>query len=134
MRRRSRALLAAAALGALVTVVAATGTPAGATSTGSAPVAAASGVRLEGVPRFGHVFLIIGENTTYSHVDATRAPYLVGRLRPTSAWLSNYYGATHWSQANYVALTAGSFTPCDQKDGGASCHRDVDNLFHQLDV
>ena len=28
----------------------------------------------ENVPAFGHVFLIIGENTTYSHLTAVNAP------------------------------------------------------------
>ena len=90
--------------------------------------------RLEGVPRFGHVFLIIGENTTYDHLNSTNAPYLMGTFRSNAAWLTQYYGATHWSQANYVALVSGQFTECEQKDGGALCHQNVDNLFHQLDV
>ena len=89
--------------------------------------------RAEGVPAFGHVFLIIGENTTYSHLTTTNAPYLLGTIRPASAWLTNYYAATHWSQANYVALVTGQFTQCEQKDGGISCHQNVDNLYHQLD-
>jgi len=50
------------------------------------------------------------------------------------AWLTQYYAATHWSQANYVALVSGQFTDCEQKDYGTLCHQDVDNLFHQLDV
>jgi hypothetical protein len=88
----------------------------------------------EGVPRFGHVFLIIGENTTYDHVTATNAPYLMGNVKPQAAWLAQYYAATHWSQANYVALVSGQFTACEQKDYGALCHQNVDNLFHQLDA
>ena len=88
----------------------------------------------EGVPAFGHVFMIIGENTTYSHVKASNAPFLMGTLRPHAAWLSNYYAATHWSQANYVALVTGQFTRCEQHDGGSACHQNIDNLFHQLDL
>ena len=98
----------------------------------SSPAAAASPA--EGVPAFGHVFLIIGENTTYSHLTAANAPYLLGTIRPGAAWLTNYYAATHWSQANYVALVTGQFTRCEQQDGGASCHQNVGNLFHQLDA
>jgi hypothetical protein len=93
----------------------------------------AAGGGPDGVPRFGHVFVIIGENTDYQHVTATNAPYLMTRIRPASAWFDTYYAATHWSQANYVALTSGQFTPCEQKDGGYACRDDVDNLFHQLD-
>lgn len=88
----------------------------------------------EGVPRFGHVFLIIGENTDYSHLNAQNAPYLMTNVRPRSAWFQNYYAATHWSQANYVALVTGQFTSCEQHDGGIACHQDVDNLYHRLDV
>jgi hypothetical protein len=94
----------------------------------------ASSPALEGVPRFGPVFVIVGENTTYSHLTATNAPYLMGHVRPRAAWLTKYRAATHWSQANYIALTSGRFTRCEQQDFGASCHDDVDNLFHQLDV
>lgn len=88
----------------------------------------------EGVPQLGHVFLIIGENTTYEHLTSTNAPYLMGTIRPQAAWLTQYYAATHWSEANYVALVSGQFTNCEQHDGGTLCHQNVDNLFHQLDV
>jgi hypothetical protein len=80
------------------------------------------------------VFLIIGENTTYSHLTTTNAPYLMTSIRPRSAWLANYYAATHWSQANYVALVTGQFNRCEQQDGGIACHQNIDNLYHQLDV
>src|SRR5215469_11436813 len=74
----------------------------------------------EGVPRFGHIFLIIGENTTYDHLNSTNAPYLMNTIKPNAAWLTQYYGATHWSQANYVALISGQYTSCEQHDGGVA--------------
>jgi hypothetical protein len=120
-------LTLAAGLSAPVAVAASPVSPA----TRSAAAAANPG---EGVPVFGHVFLIIGENTTYSHLTAANAPYLLGTIQPQAAWLTNYYAATHWSQANYVALVTGQFTACEQKDGGAACHQNVPNLFHQLDA
>ena len=95
--------------------------------------AAGPAPRHEGVPRFRHVFLIIGENTTYDHLDSTNAPYFMNTIRPNAAWLTQYYAATHWSEANYVALVSGQFTECEQKDGGVLCHQNVENLFHQLD-
>jgi phosphatidylinositol-3-phosphatase len=88
----------------------------------------AAGHGADGVPRFGHVFVIIGENTDYQHLTAANAPYLMTTVRPSSAWFENYYAATHWSQANYVALTSGKFTPCEQKDLGFACRDDVDNI------
>jgi len=93
----------------------------------------AAGRGADGVPRFGHVFVIIGENTDYQHLTPTNAPYLMTTIRPSAAWFSNYYAATHWSQANYVALTSGRFTDCEQADRGYECRDDVDNVFHQLE-
>lgn len=100
----------------------------------SAVPAAAQNATQEGVPRFGHVFLIIGENTTYDHLNSTDAPYLMDTIRPKAAWLTQYYATTHWSQANYVALMSGQFTKCEEQDYGVLCHQNVDNLFHQMDV
>jgi phosphatidylinositol-3-phosphatase len=100
----------------------------------SAPAGASTGTRADGVPALGHVFLIIAENTDYAHVTATNSPYTIGTLKPRSAWFSHYLAATHWSQANYVALMSGQFNLCQQKDGGIACHQNVDNLYHQLDL
>jgi len=89
---------------------------------------------LESVPAFGNVFVIMGENTELGQINMTNAPYLLGTLKPEAAWLTNYFALTHFSEANYVGMTSGQFTACQQFDGSAaSCHQDVDNLFHQLD-
>jgi phosphatidylinositol-3-phosphatase len=86
------------------------------------------------VPQFGHVFVIIGENTDYSALTKNNAPYLLGTIKPESAWLTNYWATTHYSESNYVAMTSGQFTACEQADGSiASCHQNVPNLFNQLD-
>jgi hypothetical protein len=87
----------------------------------------------QAVPAFGHVFLIIGENTDYTHVNTTNAPYLMTKVRPRSAWLENYYAAAHWSQAT-LALVTGQFNTCQQHDGGIACHHNVDNLYHRMDA
>src|SRR5260221_11911345 len=101
---------------------------------GVSRTATATATGAEGVPRLGNVFLIIGENKTYSHLTTTNAPFLMGTVRQKGAWLSNYYAATHWSQANYVALVTGQFTRCEQQDVGTACHQNIDNLYHQMDV
>ena len=132
MRRRfSRSLIPIAALllGSGASQALAVG--AGAPAIGGPSSAA---VQAEGVPALGPVFLIIGENTTYSHLTTTNAPYLMTTIRPRAAWLSNYYAATHWSQANYVAMVTGQFTRCEQQDFGIACHQNVDSLYHQMDV
>ena len=121
------ALIAVLGLGALASAISASAAMASAG-------AGRSALGYEGIPRVGHVFVIIGENTDYDHLNTTNAPYLESTLRPRSAWLANYYAATHWSQANYVALVTGQFTRCEQQDGGIACHQNIDNLYHQLDL
>jgi phosphatidylinositol-3-phosphatase len=89
----------------------------------------------EGVPSFDHVYLIIGENTELGQINKQDAPYIMGTLKPESAWLTQYFALTHFSEANYVGMTSGQFTACQQFDGSAaSCHQAIDNLFAQLDV
>ena len=100
----------------------------------AAGAGAAPPASLEGVPTFGHVFVIMGENTELGQINQKDAPYLMGTLRPEMAWLTNYFALTHFSEANYVGMMAGGFTRCQQFDGSAaSCHQDIENLFHQLD-
>jgi hypothetical protein len=112
-------LLFAALVGTLVLGV--SSAPAGATG-------------LESVPAFGHVFVIMGENTELGQINKIDAPYLLGTVKPEAAWLTNYFAVTHFSEANYAAMTSGQFTNCEQFDGAiASCHQNVENLFHQLD-
>jgi len=101
----------------------------------AAATSATPPAKVDGVPQFGNVFVIIGENYNYSQVTANNSPYLINHIKPESAWLTNYWAATHYSESNYVAMTSGQFTPCEQADGSiASCHQDVPNLFNQLDT
>jgi phosphatidylinositol-3-phosphatase len=100
---------------------------------GVAPATAATG--LEGVPSFGHVFLIVGENTSLSELNRNSAPYQVGWVKQHSAWLTDYWAISHYSTSNYIAMTSGQFLHCHQLDEKpATCNQDVNNLFHQLDV
>lgn len=87
------------------------------------------------VPHFdGNVFVIIGENTELGQINKSNAPFLLGQLKDDSAWLTSYFAVTHFSEANYAAMTAGQFTRCMQFDGSiASCHQNWTNIFSQLD-
>ncbi len=97
---------------------------------------------LEGVPRFGHVFLLIGENTSLSQVNAENTPYIVRTLKPHAAWLTNYQALHDGSLSDYVGMTSGQFRPCDVNDdfpynpntGKPTCAQRINNLFHQLDT
>ena len=105
---------------------------------GAAPVSATVPTPLEGVPAFqGPVFMIIGENTQLSQLNTGNAPYMLNYLKPASAWLTNYWATTHYSESNYAAITSGKFTTCEQKDGKVfTCALDLSpdppNLFDQL--
>ncbi len=109
--------------------------------TSTTPATAHAG--LEGVPAFGHVFLIVGENTAFKQVTPRNAPFLTGTVIPHSAWLTHYYGLTDGSLADYAAMVSGQFVRCEQNNdfsftngdvpGQHACHQSVDNLFHQLD-
>src|SRR6478752_5551601 len=72
----------------------------------SATQAPAAGV--DGVPRFGHVFLIVGENTSFRQVTPRNAPYLTGTVIPQGGWLTNYHGLTDGSLGDYAAMVSGS--------------------------
>ena len=109
---------------------------------GAAQASAVAGGH-EGVPGFGHVFVIVGENTSASQVTAARAPYLMNSIRPRAAWLTRYFALTDASLGNYVGMLSGQFTRCEANNdfsftngdvpGQHACHQNVDNLFHQLD-
>lgn len=96
------------------------------------------------VPAFGHVFLIVGENASFSEITPRHAPYITGTLRPDGAWLTHYSGLADGSLANYAAMVSGQFVRCENNNdfsftngdvpGQHACHQNVDNLFHQLDA
>lgn len=98
--------------------------------------------RVDGVPRFGHVFLLIGENTSLSQDNSKYTPYLVSHLKPRGAWLTDYFAVHGGSLADYIAMTSGHFTKCEVNDdlpyhlntGKLFCHEPINNLFHQLDT
>ncbi len=97
---------------------------------------------LEGVPRFGRVFLIIGENTSLAQVNARNTPYIARTLQPRAAWLTNYRGIHSGSLSDYIAMTSGQYRPCDVNDdfpdnpntGNPSCAQNINNLFRQLNA
>jgi hypothetical protein len=105
---------------------------------------AATAAGLDGVPAFGHVFLIVGENASSSEITPRHAPYITGTLRPQGAWLTKYFALTDGSLGDYAAMVSGQFVRCERNNdfsftngdvpGQHACHQNVDNLFHQLDA
>jgi hypothetical protein len=86
------------------------------------------------VPRFGHVFLIVGENTSYEQITGAHAPFLTQVVKPRSAWLTHDHSfRTSSSLGQYVAMVSGRFTRCEaNNDLPDHCHQRVPSLFGQL--
>lgn len=69
------------------------------------------------MPQFGHVFIVIGENSAYSQTfNSANMPYLTS-LANKYGLATNYWSDTHPSIGNYEGLTAGQiFTNDDMQD------------------
>ncbi len=95
-----------------------------------------SGASTDGVPRPTHVFVIVGENTSAGEITAAHAPYMVGNLKPRSAWLPNYRSFVKSSSlGQYIAMVSGQYSKCEgNNDLPDKCHQNVGNLFSQLDA
>jgi phosphatidylinositol-3-phosphatase len=93
----------------------------------AAPAAAA-------VPRLGHVFLIVGENTSFAQITPRHAPFLTGTVKARGAWVTNEHSFTRSSSlGQYVAMVSGQYTRCEaHNDLPDHCHQRAPSLFAQL--
>ena len=74
----------------------------------SAGAAAAQGPsKVEGVPRFAHVFVIVEENKDYDQIVGGPNAPTISRLARDYGDATHMYGEVHPSEANYVALLGG---------------------------
>jgi hypothetical protein len=75
----------------------------------TAMLAGASGAGTAGPPPIRHVFVIVleNENAEVTFGAQTAAPYLARTLTAKGAFVPNYYGVTHLSLGNYIALVSG---------------------------
>ena len=62
---------------------------------------------LEGVPRYDHVFVILEENKDYDQIMSVAAAPHIATLATTYGDAARFYGETHPSEGNYVALLGG---------------------------
>jgi hypothetical protein len=69
---------------------------------------AARGSSLEGIPRLSHVFTIVLENESFASTWGVASPaQYLNSLRSRGVLLTNYYGAGHLSNDNYISMTSG---------------------------
>lgn len=85
-----------------------------------------------GVPRLGHVVVIVFENHSYGQVIGSPDAPTFNRLARTGALLTRYYAVAHPSLPNYIAMVSGSTqgvtTDC------IACSVRARNLADQLDT
>jgi hypothetical protein len=62
---------------------------------------------LEGVPRYDHVLVILEENKDYGQIMSVEAAPNIAGLAKTYGDAARFYGETHPSEGNYVALLGG---------------------------
>jgi hypothetical protein len=100
----------------------------GASSAGSLPTnppPTSTGV----VPQFGHVVLVVEENSSYSEVIGnSEMPYL-NSLATQYGLATQYYANVHPSIGNYFMLTTGEIFTTDDSYTGTV---DVDNIVREL--
>jgi phospholipase C len=75
-----------------------------------APVPAAGGPAPDdlAVPRYKHIFVIMGENKDWFRIDGSANAPRLAALAKAYGDATHFYGEVHPSEANYVALVGGS--------------------------
>jgi hypothetical protein len=75
-----------------------------------APVPAAGGPGPDdlAVPRYQHIFVIMGENKDWFRIDGSANAPRLAALAKAYGDATHFYGEVHPSEANYVALVGGS--------------------------
>src|SRR2546422_930621 len=80
------------------------------------------------LPKFGHVVIVLEENTNYSSVvGSSNMPYLNSLINQYGL-ATNYYADTHPSIGNYFALTTGQIITNNDGYVPPTGGLDVDNI------
>jgi acid phosphatase len=95
--------------------------------------AAASVAAEDSHPRFGHVFIIVGENTGLGYLlgNTADAPYIKA-LIDQYGLATESYANTHPSIGNYMMLVTGQVLTNDDRDTPASFPVTADNIVRRL--
>ncbi len=80
---------------------------------------------------FGHVAIVVEENTNYSGVSSSSMPYLSG-LMSQYGLATQYYANTHPSIGNYLMLTTGQVLTNNDSDTPTSFPVSADNVVREL--
>src|SRR5258708_1645189 len=80
---------------------------------------------------FGHVAIVVEENTNYSGVSSSSMPYLSG-LMSQYGLATQYYANTHPSIGNYLMLTTGQVLTNNESDAPGRFPVSADNVVREL--
>ena len=84
------------------------------------------------MPQFGHVFIVIGENSAYSSTyNSSNMPYLTS-LANQYGLATKYWADTHPSIGNYEALTAGQIFTNDDNQTPSTMPLSSDNIAFEV--
>src|SRR5258707_10668809 len=85
-------------------------------------------------PQFGHVAIVVEENTNYaSVVGSTSMPYLNGLINQYGLG-TQYYANTHPSIGNYFMLTTGQILTNDDSQTPSSFPVSADNIAREIQL
>src|SRR5258707_2019339 len=85
-------------------------------------------------PQFGHVAIVVEENTNYaSVVGSSSMPYLNGLINQYGL-ATQYYANTHPSIGNYFMLTTGQILTNDDSQTPSSFPVSVDNIAREIQL
>lgn len=98
-------------------------------TSGQGALAAQTGTAVRIKP-FTHVFFIIMENFSYSSIIGDPATPYITKLAHTYGLATNYFGVTHTSLPNYIALTSGSnWFSHNDSNGQVFNHKNIVDQF-----
>ena len=83
------------------------------------------------VPNFRHVYVIVMENKEYSSIVGSAAAPYINSLIARYGLATNFYGESHPSEPNYIAMTSGGLQGTNS-DGAYDLP--VSNLFDQIEA
>jgi phosphatidylinositol-3-phosphatase len=87
----------------------------------------------QSVPRYDHIFVIVEENHGFTDVIGNPAAPNLNSLASQFGLATNYFGVTHPSEPNYVALLGGSSFGINSDDAYWINTREKPSLISQLD-
>jgi phospholipase C len=86
------------------------------------------------VPAYNHIFVVIEENHAFTQIIGNSAAPTINQLAQTYGLATNYFGVTHPSEPNYVALGGGNLFGVNSDNYYYTQNVAAPSLAQQLDA